>query len=61
MNMKCVIIQKGHGVLPGFADFTIFKLVHDELSSLTGGINDEWITIKSLNHDSVLCTQVISR
>ena len=52
--MGSVIIQKAHGVLPGFADFTISKLVHDELSSLTGGINDERITIKSLDHDSVL-------
>lgn len=48
-------------VLPGFTDLTILIFIHDKLSGLTRGIDDERITIKSLNHNGVLCTEVISR
>ena len=52
--------KKVYGVSPGFADLTVFILIHDKLSGLTRGIDDERVTVESLYHDGILCTKIIT-
>lgn len=47
--------------LPGLGNFALSELIEDVLGGLTGWIDDERIAVESLEHDGVLCAEVVSR
>lgn len=48
-------------ILPGLFYAFFFVFIHEELRSLTWGVDDQGIPVEPLQHDCILGTQVISR
>jgi len=46
---------------PRFGDLLVLVLIQDELSCLARWINDQRITVESVQHDRVLRAQVVGR
>ena len=46
---------------PGLGDLFAPVLIHDELCSLAGWINDEGIAVEALDHYGIFCAKVIGR
>ena len=46
---------------PCLSNLLVLVLIQDELSCLAWRINDQWITIESIQHNGILRTQLISR
>ena len=46
-------------VIPSLGYLLIFVLVHDECRGLAGGVNNERVAVESLDHDSILCAEVV--
>ena len=45
---------------PGLGDLAVAVLVHDEFSGLAGGVDNKRVAVEPLQHDGVLCAQLIT-
>lgn len=45
--------------LPCFVDLSPFVLIQQELCGLSRWVDDQRVTIEPLQHDSILCTQIV--
>lgn len=45
--------------LPSLGDLFVLVLIHDELGGLPRWVNDERVAVEPLDHDGILCAQVV--
>ena len=61
------ILTRRKGVLvgmlppPGPGDLSVSVFIHNELCGLAGGVDHQRVPVEPLDHDGILCTQVVGR